>query len=632
MQTSKIRCLLQHSLKKLLLLSFFVLVFVLAFPRDSKTQANLQPVNEAEVRMASAKALQRIQHSQAVWYKKQVCTSCHHQLLPEMTLTFARERGVSFNETVAQEMTMAAFAGLKDLDTVVQGYDYIDVFFDSWVLTSASVVGIKPNLSTDAYAQFIASRQQADGSWPTIDARPPQAHSPFAATAIGAQAMRQYLPARLKGEQETRLRKARAWLLKSQPRTTEDRTFQLLGLLWTGADANARQKAAQQLLAEQRADGGWSQLPVMASDAYSTGEALFALHQGVGLKTSDPAYQRGLRFLLNSQQADGSWRVASRLHPPAPVSPPYVDTEFPEGHDQFISIMGTSWAINALLQALPIQAKRTAPLELATTEQAEWVRVALSGSAAELKKLLEAGMKPEAKTAAGTTALMLAARDLEKVKLLLARGADVNARASTGITALMVAARHRGKAEVVRLLLAKGAKPNADAEVRNDASALFFAAMAGDVQTAKTLVAAGAKPDHKMKLLGQFVSTPLITAAVNDDVAMAEFLISKGANPNEVDTDGLTALDWATLTNHANVVQTLIARGARINHVDNFGMTPLLYAASVDFGDTTVLEKLIAAGADVKAKNKQGQTALDLARSFNYTKAASLLSNKIASR
>jgi ankyrin repeat protein len=296
--------------------------------------------------------------------------------------------------------------------------------------------------------------------------------------------------------------------------------------------------------------------------------------------------------------------------------------------------MGTSWAVNALLQSLPVQAGRNShpSVDVAPAEQAEWAPIALSGSAAELKKLLDGKMSPNAKTAAGTTALMFAARDPEKVKLLLSHGAEVNARAATGMTALMVAARYRGNAEVVRLLLAKGAKPNAEGEVRNDASALFFAAMAGDVQTAKALVEAGAKPDQKMKLLGQFVSTPLLIAAANDDVAMVEFLIGRGANPNDVDADGLTALDWATLTNHAGVVQALLKGGAQVNHVDNFGMTPLLYAASVDFGDTAVLEKLMASGADLKAKNKRGQTALDLARTFNYAKAASLLSNKIASR
>ena len=75
----------------------------------------------------------------------------------------------------------------------------------------------------------------------------------------------------------------------------------------------------------------------------------------------------------------------------------------------------------------------------------------------------------------------------------------------------------------------------------------------------------------------------------------------------------------------------LLARGAQVDHVDKHGMTPLLYAASIDFGDTAVMEKLIAAGADLKAKDKQGLTALDLAKKYNHSMTVSLLTSKIAS-
>jgi ankyrin repeat protein len=653
-------------MKKRLLLGLSIVLLVLGFQQKAKTQTGSNeiiqatesrpgktveapfgsdqsqekatPAEEAELRAASTKAIKLVQHSQVVWYKKQICTSCHHQLLPEVTLNLARKRGIVLEESVARDKTLAAFSYLKDIDAAVQGYDYIDVLFDGWALTTAHTVGVSPSLATAAYAQFIASRQLPDGSWPTMDARPPQAHSLFAATAVCARTIGHYLPARLKGEQESRMRRAREWLLKSQPRTTEDRAFQLFGLSWTGADEDVRQKVARGLLAEQREDGGWSQLPALASDAYATGEVLVALREGAGLATTDPAYRRGLRFLLKTQESDGSWRVKSRLHPPAPVSPPYVDTEFPYQHDQFISIMGTCWAVTALVHALPEQAgdelKRPASLDFASAVQAEWVGVALNGSAADLKELLDKGMKPNAKTAEGTTALMLAARDLEKVKLLLARGADVNASAATGITPLMVAARHRGNAEVVRLLLKKGARPNVNkgVEVRNDASALFFAVMAGDVQTVGALLDAGARLGDRMKILGQFSTSPLIYTSISGDSAMVDYLIGKGANPNEVDDDQISPLGWATLTNHSDVVQVLLARGAQVNHIDKHGMTPLLYAASIDFGDTTVLEKLIAAGADLKAKNKQGLTALDLAKNYNHSAAASLLASKVASR
>ncbi|HEV2667053.1 MAG TPA: ankyrin repeat domain-containing protein [Blastocatellia bacterium] len=618
-------------------LSLFCVLFF-AVVQHARTGERAKLVEEADLREASSKAIKLIQHSQVVWYKKQTCTSCHHQLLPEVTINLARERGVRFDETVARDTTTAAVAYLKDLDGAVQGYDYIDVFFDGWSLVAAKIAGVNHTLATAAYAQFIASQQLPDGSWRTIDDRPPQAHSPFAATAVCAQAMRHYLPERLKDENQSRLRRAREWLLKTRPRTTEDHAFQLFGLFWTGADEEACKNAARQLLAEQREDGGWSQLPGLTSDAYATGEVLVALREGGRLATSDSAYQRGLRFLLKAQQPDGSWRVNSRLHPPAPVSPPYTDTEFPYQHDQFISIMGTSWAVNALLHAIPpkTEEKSAAPAlqDYAPVEQAEWIRAALMGSAADLKKLLDGGMNPNAKTGEGTTALMLAARDLEKARLLLDRGADVNARAATGFTPLMVAARYRGNEEVVRLLLEKGAKPNADKgiEVRNEATALFFAVAAGDVRMAGALLDAGARLSDRMKVLGVFMISPLGYAINGGDSGMVEYLISKGANPNEVDDDGISLLGWATINNRLDAAQALLARGAQVNRVDRFGMTPLLYAASIDFGDTAILEKLIAAGADLKAKNKQGLTALDLAKNYNHVRMAQLLAGKAPRR
>jgi ankyrin repeat protein len=135
-----------------------------------------------------------------------------------------------------------------------------------------------------------------------------------------------------------------------------------------------------------------------------------------------------------------------------------------------------------------------------------------------------------------------------------------------------------------------------------------------------------------MQLLGQFWARPLAYATLAGDTAMVEYLISKGANPNDVDDDGITALGMAVLTNHVDTIQALLARGASVNHVDKLGMTPLLYAASIDFGDTAALEKLIAAGADLKAKTKEGLTAADLAKKYNHTTMASLLAEKAATR
>jgi ankyrin repeat protein len=61
-------------------------------------------------------------------------------------------------------------------------------------------------------------------------------------------------------------------------------------------------------------------------------------------------------------------------------------------------------------------------------------------------------------------------------------------------------------------------------------------------------------------------------------------------------------------------------------------MTPLLYAASIDFGDTAVMEALIAAGADLRARNKEGETAIDLANKYHHARMVNLLAGRTASR
>jgi hypothetical protein len=100
-------------------------------------------------------------------------------------------------------------------------------------------------------------------------------------------------------------------------------------------------------LKSQRADGGWSQLDKMDSDAYATGSVLTTLHQAGGVPVHEPAYKRGVRFLLDSQKPDGSWHIRSRSKP----FQLYFESGFPHGKDQWISIAGSSWATMALVLA-----------------------------------------------------------------------------------------------------------------------------------------------------------------------------------------------------------------------------------------------------------------------------------------
>ena len=122
-------------------------------------------------------------------------------------------------------------------------------------------------------------------------------------------------------------------------------TFQLLGLTWAKAEAAQRQKRAGEVWNEQRPDGGWSQLSSLPSDAYATGEVLYALAESGMADRHRSDFERGVRFLIQTQQPDGSWHVASR----AVRFQQHFETGFPYGKDQFISATATSWAAMALM-------------------------------------------------------------------------------------------------------------------------------------------------------------------------------------------------------------------------------------------------------------------------------------------
>ena len=76
------------------------------------------------------------------------------------------------------------------------------------------------------------------------------------------------------------------------------------------------------------------------------------------------------------------------------------------------------------------------------------------------------------------------------------------------------------------------------------------------------------------------------------------------------------------------VARLLIQRGADVNHVDQKGMTPLLYAASIDFGDSSMIDLLLKSGARRDARTKEGATALDLVRRYGHTHLIASLNPK----
>ena len=586
--------------------------------------ASAQSAEDARIREAATRGLAAIQKAQSNWFTsyKQVCASCHHQYQPALAYRAARERGIAVDETIARADAVKAFT-FADVDRAIQ-YSYViePAMDDAYRMVAAHAAGIPPNLGAAVYARLLISRQNRDGDWDGFHQRPPSSYSRFTMAALGLRAVQLYRHASQKAAADAAVARARRFLETREAKATEEQAYRLIGLKWAGADRAALQRFARELKAAQREDGGWGALPGRTSDAYATAQALVALREG-GVGDIDPGWRRGVEYLLKAQAPDGSWRLTSRLRPPAPLSPPYFDAGYPEGHDQFISMTAASWAVMVLAYALPpTRPVPPQPLPDALPANVEpWVETIVFGTVADLKRLLDQGLNPNAATkSGGTTALMAAAPDAEKMKLLIDRGANVNARAQTRFSALMVAAQYQDSTAAINLLLDRGASAAAPAEGAPvfNANPFFLASYAGNATVLKRLKDAGAKIDEPMTLIGTSRTTPLLGAYKFGDTEVARTLFDLGTPLEFADGNGITMLGRAALNNEVAMAKALIERGANVNVVDKQGMTPLLWAASMDFGDPAMIELLLKSGAKADAKNKDGLTALDLARKYGH--------------
>ncbi|KAI1413256.1 hypothetical protein F5Y13DRAFT_32306 [Hypoxylon sp. FL1857] len=138
-------------------------------------------------------------------------------------------------------------------------------------------------------------------------------------------------------------------------------------------------------------------------------------------------------------------------------------------------------------------------------------------------------------------------------------------------------------------------------------------------------------------------STPLMVAARNGLPTAIDMLISKGANINETDGMGYTALHAAIVSRQGHIITKLVRKGAKINAVNKRGLSPLhfLYCTIDDDHRAELLyliELLVSLGADPMLRIEcpgefpsAGKSALEIALSRSHLAAAKLLLPKCES-
>jgi ankyrin repeat protein len=251
------------------------------------------------------------------------------------------------------------------------------------------------------------------------------------------------------------------------------------------------------------------------------------------------------------------------------------------------------------------------------------------------RMLLEAGANVHTANRYGVTPLSLAAlnADPAMVDALLAAGADPNESLSGGQTVLMVAARS-GNPAVIERLAQRGADVNAREHVLGE-NALIWAASENHSEAVRALVRHGGDPNAQSDVSkfprrdygdgksGRFTVlpaggwTPLMYAARQNALGALGALADVGADLDQRDPDGTTALILAIINAHYDAAALLLERGADPNVADVQGMTPFYAAIDMHTLDETpgrpaprpsagldaldLASRLLAHGADVNA-------------------------------
>jgi len=199
-----------------------------------------------------------------------------------------------------------------------------------------------------------------------------------------------------------------------------------------------------------------------------------------------------------------------------------------------------------------------------------------------VRRLLKAGANPDAVTDLGVTSLYNAAMNGSgpMTKTLLNAGADPNIAMISGETPLMAAARG-GSPKVAQLLIDAGA--TLDRQATRGQTALMWAAAETHPEVIKVLVDSGADlhirseswsqmmavPPHGHPEYNRYIphggNTALMFAAREGDLESVKILVAAGADVDDHDAWGVTAITLAAHYDYRNVCLFLLEHGADPN-------------------------------------------------------------------
>jgi uncharacterized protein len=175
-----------------------------------------------------------------------------------------------------------------------------------------------------------------------------------------------------------------------------------------------------------------------------------------------------------------------------------------------------------------------------------------------------------------------------------------------------LSALHFDHPDVVQKLLARGFDPNTPNE--KGVAGLLVAIQSEAPQSALVLAR---HPQTNLNAQNQLGETPLMLAAINNQLELAKVLIARGA---EVNKPGWTPLHYASTRGHRDMMRLLLDHDAYIDSESANGTTPLMMAAYS--APPLAVKLLLEEGADPTLVNSGNASALDLALHSDHQQSA----------
>lgn len=310
--------------------------------------ATAQELQKSDADAAIDRGLSFLAKDALAWKNEHHCASCHHAALVIWSMREAKQRGRAVDEPILAELTKWVAEsgdgkfGLERPAIAPYAASPKAVWFALALGSDAkpdevSLAGRKLLLTT------VKSEQTENGSWSSWpETRPPIFGS--SDECLTALAILAVLPEAVAGDRSAKevSEKGIKWLTDTKS-DDDPQSIALRLVLWRrlGRPAEKWQPLAQRIRERQNDDGGWNQTQEMTSDAWATGQAMYALGH-TDIRNDDPAISRAQAFLVQTQRDDGSWPMISR-----PVNPGGEGSQSPIP----ITGAGSAWAVLGLVRS-----------------------------------------------------------------------------------------------------------------------------------------------------------------------------------------------------------------------------------------------------------------------------------------